>query len=248
MIKKKQPNLTIDAFDFPPGKTIAGKYKIISKLGAGWEGEVYMVSELNTGIERAAKIFYPQRNIRDRAAKFYANKFHKLRQCSILIQYHTREEITYRKAPITVLISEYVEGELLSNFLSKFRGKRLEPFISLHLLYSLVKGMEEIHLLNEYHGDLHLDNIIVNKFGLNFEIKLLDFFHYGASKSEYLRDDIVDLVKIFHEVLGGKNQYPQHPQSIKYICCGLKKSLIIKKFKTISQLRCHLETMDYEIA
>ncbi len=110
-------SLKVTEFNFPTGKSIAGKYSVISKLGAGWEGEVYKVYENKTGIERAAKFFYPQRNLRDRTSKFYAQKLHKLRQCSLLIQYHTREEVKFNKTAITVLISEYVEGELLSNFL-----------------------------------------------------------------------------------------------------------------------------------
>jgi hypothetical protein len=113
------------------------------------------------------------------------------------------------------------------------------------LLYALVKGIEEIHLRNEYHGDLHTDNIIVNKFGLNFGLKVLDLLHYGNPKPEFLKDDLMGLIEIFHEVLGGSKSYSKHPQVIKHICCGLKKSMIIKKFKTVSQLREHLEILDW---
>lgn len=241
-------NLKVTEFELAPGRSIAGKYTVISKLGEGWEGAVYKVSENKTGIERAAKFFYPQRNVRDKTSKIYAQKLHKLRQCSLLIQYHTREEIIYRKTPITVLISEYVEGELLSKFLKFFPGQRLDAYKALHLLYGLVKGIEEIHLMNEYHGDLHLDNIIVNKFGLNFELKLLDLFNLGAPKAEYLKEDLLGLIHVFYEVLGGRKYYSKHPDPVKQICCGLKGSLIFKKFKNVSQLREHLETMDWSFS
>ncbi|GJL79848.1 MAG: serine/threonine protein kinase [Nitrospinaceae bacterium] len=235
----------ITEFNLPAGKSIAGKYKVLSRLGSGWEGEVYKIYEVKTGIEKAAKLFYPQRNLRGKSAKRYAQKLHKLRQCSLLIQYHTQEEIIYHKFPVTVLVSEYVEGVLLSEFLLNFPGKKLDPYKALHLLHALAKGIEEIHLRNEYHGDLHSDNIIVNKFGLNFELKLLDLFHYGAARPEFLRDDLIGLINIFYEVLGGSKNYSKHPQAIKYICCGLKKSMIVKKFKTVSQLREHLEVMEW---
>ena len=37
----------------------ARKYKVLSMLGRGWEGEVYKIKEVTTNIERAAKIFFP---------------------------------------------------------------------------------------------------------------------------------------------------------------------------------------------
>ena len=237
--------IKLTEFNLPAGKSIAGKYKIISRLGSGWEGEVYKIYEIKTGIEKAAKLFYPQRNLSNKTAIKYAQKLHKLCQCSLLIQYHTQEVILFKRIPITVLISEYVEGVLLSEFLLNFREKKLDPYKALHLLYALAKGIEEIHLMNEYHGDLHTDNIIVKKYGLNFSLKVLDLFHYGTPRSEFLKDDLIGLIKIFFEVLGGSKNYSKHPQAIKYICCGLKKSLILEKFKTVSQLREHLEVFEW---
>ena len=235
----------VTEFNLPPGLTIARKYEVMSKLGAGWEGEVYKIREIRTGIERAAKLFYPHRNLRHRTSKFYAKKLHKLRQCPVLIHYHTEETLRRKGHEITVLVSEYVEGELLSDFLQRFPGKRLLPFQGLHLLYALTKGMEPIHLLNEYHGDLHSDNIIVNRFGLGFELKLLDMFHWAGSRMENRQGDICDLIRVFHEALGGAKHYARQPEAVKHICCGLKNSLILKKFRTVSQLREHLDTMSW---
>ncbi len=232
-------------FNLPAGRVIAKKYEILSKLGGGYEGEVYKIREISTGIERAAKLFYPNRNEKDRAVKFNAQKLHKLRQCQILIQYHTKESFVFKRIPVTVLISEYVEGQLLSEFIKLFPGKRLTPFQALHLLYALTKGIECIHGLNEYHGDLHSDNIIVNKFGLEFDLKLVDLFSAKGSKRESRRFDILTLIQVLHESLGGTKYYAKHPDPIKYICCGLKSNLILKKFKTVGQLRRHIEDMDW---
>ncbi|MGI9304630.1 MAG: serine/threonine protein kinase, partial [Gammaproteobacteria bacterium] len=69
----------IKAFNFKPGHVLSGRYEVMSRLGAGWEGEVYLIHELGTRIERTAKFFFPQRNARDRAARLYAKKLHKLR-------------------------------------------------------------------------------------------------------------------------------------------------------------------------
>ena len=245
MAQNKNSRIRVSSFDLQPGRKIAQKYQILSRLGAGWEGEVYKIREIRTGIERAAKLFYPQRNIGNKTSKSYEQKLHKLRHCSMLIQYHTEEVITFHKIPIVVMISEFVEGELLSEFLKNYPGRRLHPYQAVHLLYALTKGIEEIHLLNEYHGDLHTDNILVNKYGLNFELKLVDLYQLPSSKKENMKNDICDLIKIFHESLGGGKRYSRQPWTIKNICCGLKRSLILKKFRTISRLRGHLEALDW---
>lgn len=237
--------MRIDSFDLQPGRVIARKYHVLSRLGSGWEGEVYRVIETRTKIERAAKLFYPHRNIGNRTSRLYAKKLHKLRHCEILIHYHTEELIKIKKMPITVLISEYVDGEILSDFLKRMPGKRLAPFEALHFLHALAKGMEQVHLANEYHGDIHSDNIIVNRYGLWFELKLMDLFHLESPKIDNKRSDICDIIRVFHESLGGSKFYARQPKAVKYICCGLKNSLILQRFRTMSQLCKHLETMTW---
>jgi len=242
-IAHKLPVIT--TFNLPPGRIVARKYEILSLLGSGWESEVYLIRERTTGIERTAKFFFPHRNLHDRVLKFYARKLHKLRKCPIVIKYFTQDTIIYRKIPISFLVSEFVEGELLSVFLARQPGKRLQPFQALHLLYALAKGIECIHSAGDYHGDLHSENIIVQRVGLEFELKLLDMFHWGAPSAENIRDDVIDLVRIFYDALGGKQHYARLPQEIKDICCGLKRNLITKKFRTAGKLRDYLETMHW---
>lgn len=246
MEKVRNPKpIKISRFDFPEGRALAGKYEILHFLGAGWQGEVYLIRELGTGIERAAKLFFPHRNLNDKTANIYARKLHKLRTCPILIQYHTQEKIQYKHQKITCLISDFVEGELLSHFLQNQPAKRMTAFEGIHLLHALASGVEPIHLLGEYHGDLHADNIFIRRLGIGFEIKLVDLFHWGGRKSENIQEDVFNLIRLFYDAIGGKAQYAKHPPIIKAICCGLKKSLIAKKFKTAGHLRHFLETMEW---
>ncbi|RMD87286.1 MAG: serine/threonine protein kinase [Candidatus Dadabacteria bacterium] len=236
----------VDSFDFSSGTVLARKYEIIEPLGAGWEGEVYKIKEIKTGIERAAKFFFPHRNKGNKTSCWYAKKLHKLRHCPILIKYHTQETINYHGFPVTFLVSEYVEGELLSHFLKRQPGKRIPPFQAMHLLYYLAAGIESIHLMKEYHGDLHADNVIVRRYGLGFDLKLVDMFHWGSAKQENIYDDVCDLVKLFYDAIGGKKVYAKQRKEVKEICCGLKRSLIIKKFRSAGQLREYLETMEWD--
>jgi hypothetical protein len=236
----------LDSFDLAPGRILARKYEVLSRLGRGWEGEVYMVRERTTHIDRAAKLFFPHRNPGNRTARLYARKLHKLRGCPIVIQYHTEEIVPFKRQPITVLVSEYVEGELLSALLKRQPGGRLRATEAIHLLYALVVGMECIHRTREYHGDLHPDNIIVQSYGLEFQLKILDFFHWSGPKRAVLQDDICDLVRLLHDALGGSRFYSNQPQQIKAICLGLKRSLILKKFPTVTHLRQHLEGLRWD--
>ena len=238
-------NRQIDAFNFAPGRALAGKYEVIHQLGRGWESEVYLIRELNTGIKRTAKFFFPQRNPKDATVKFHATKLHKLSRLGILIQYHTQETVRFKGEKITFLVSEFVEGEILSRFLARQRGKRLAAFPAMHLLYSLVCGLDSIHKQREYHGDLHIDNIIVQRYGLNFDLKLLDLFNWGSPTRANLQHDVVESIRIFYEVLGGQRHYARQPPEVKAICRGMRPSLILRHYKTAEQLKHHLENMHW---
>lgn len=242
----RQNGAVITSFDFPPGRVLARKYEVISRVGSGYEGEVYKVRERATGIERAAKLFFPHRNQRNRAIVFYAKKLEKLRHCPILVQYHTQETITYKRQPVSLLVSEYVDGEMLEPFLARQPAKRLTPFEGLHLLYAMVLGVELIHQAGDYHGDLHAGNVIVRRRGIHFDVKLIDMFQQGRRSVERIQDDVNDLIYLFYQSLGGRKHYAKHPPVVKQICRGLRRTLILERFRTAGDIRRHLETMSWE--
>lgn len=235
----------ITTFGFRPGRIISRRYEIIRCLGSGWEGEVYMVREKQTNILRAIKFFFPHRNEKDRASTFYAKKLHRLRECPILIHYHTQDRIQFKRQSVTFLVSDYVEGELLSDFIKRQPGRRLGAFQALHLVYALAIGIEQIHTRREYHGDLHTENVIVRRHGLGFDLKLVDLFHWGRATRINIADDVCDITRILYEGVGGKKHYPKQPPAVKSICCGQKRSLIHQRFPTAGKLREHLENLEW---
>lgn len=236
--------MRITEFNFEPGQLLSDKYQIISLLGKGWEGEVYQVREKRTGIERAAKFFYPHRNLQNQKLAWYAKKLHKLRSAPAIVQYQTQEVLEYAGQTIRFLISEYVSGQILTNFLKQQKRQRLSEFQALHLLYALVKGVESIHALREYHGDLHTGNVIVAKFGIDFELKFLDMFPRGRASKENMMIDLLDCIKICYAAIGGASVYQQSSPHIKYICSGLRASIIYKKFKSAHDLRAYIERLN----
>jgi serine/threonine protein kinase len=241
--KSKPPK--IDKFDLEPGRKIAGIYEVEEFLGGGYEGEVYKVVESRTGISRTAKLFFPHRNERDREARTFAKKLEKLRDCAIVIQYHHAETLRIRSQAVTCLISEYVEGVQLSQYIREHHGKRLPPFKALHLFYALMSGLDEIHWRNEYHGDLHSENILVKPRGIFFDLKLVDFYFRGRPNKEHRQGDIIEAMHVLYEAIGGRRYYATMPPEIKSICLGLRRDLILKTYPSARHVLAHLETFDW---
>lgn len=232
-------------FGLYPGRRIINKYIVGDCIGRGWEGQVYLVTEEATSIDRAAKFFYPERNPGGKTLRRYAQKLDRLRHCPIIVRYHTHEHLTRRGKQVPFLVSEFVHGERLEEFVARQPKRRLTSFEALHLLHGLVAGLEPVHAAGEYHGDLHAGNIMIARRGIGFDVKAIDFFWHGPRTNEHVQDDVVDLIKLFYESLGGAKTYADQPEEVKDIVRGQKRSLIAKRFKTLSVLRRHLENFDW---
>src|SRR3954452_8791522 len=241
-----QPSRKPHRFDFPPGKSVAGKYQFERLLGSGWEGEVYAIVERNTGIRRAAKFYYPHRDPTGKAAIAYARKLDALRHCSILMQYHHQEVAYVKRKKVMVVISELVEGRKLSEFLQSQPDQRLSVFEALHVLYGLAKGIAPIHARGEYHGDIHDDNIMIRRQGIDFEVKLLDFFDLGKPTRSKIHKDVLNLIQVFQSLVGGRDRYAQQPRVVKEIIRGGKDSLVLERFQSAGDIQRHLETLSWE--
>ena len=147
-----------------------------------------------------------------KAAITYARKLDALRHCPILMQYHHQEIAYVKRKKVMVVISELVEGQKLSEFLADQPGHRLSTFEALHVLYALAKGIAPIHARGEYHGDIHDDNIMIRRQGIGFEVKLLDFFDLGQPTRSKIHKDVLNLIQVFHTIVGGREHYAEQPQ------------------------------------
>lgn len=235
---------TRQSFDLKPGDRLTWRYEVLERIGEGTEGEVYKIKEKATGLTRAAKLYYDAKNSKKRFVR-YARKLDALRDCDIVVKYFHAEEIFISDSFVYCLISEYFDGAVLEEFLNAYRGRRMPPFEALHLIYNLAGGIEDIHARKEFHGDLHAGNIFVERKGVHFSLRTIDFHDWGRSAAEERRADILAIVRLLFDLVGGRAAYRKQPAAIRQICLGLRSDLILKKFPTIFHLRAHLETFEW---
>ncbi|MFW6059613.1 MAG: protein kinase domain-containing protein [Phycisphaeraceae bacterium] len=235
----------IRSFNFQPGRKVGRRYVIEQLLGRGSEGEVYQIRDLDTDIPRAAKFYFPHRDPNRRLTIRHAQKLNALRNCPIVLQYHHSEVITSQRQPVVAMISELAEGERLQDWIDRHRGDRLHPHVALHVLYDLVRGLEEIHQVGEYHSDVHTENILIKPRGVHFDMKLIDFYDWGRPARYKQHQDIADTIRVFYDCLGGKPHYMRQPAELRHICAGLQRKRILQRFPTMTALRRHLEEFEW---
>jgi serine/threonine protein kinase len=239
--KKAAKKPRLEKFSLEEGDRLLGRYEVVHQLGKGWESEVWLVRERATGVARAAKLFFPQRNRGDRAARAFARKLHRLQGCPSVVQYIGYEQVFLDGQMITLLLSEYVQGGALYNFLKQQPKKRLEVFDALHLLREMADALATVHQRGEYHGDLHEENVIVERYGLGFNVKLLDPMRLGRRRQDYVHDDLVDLVHLYVEALGGKERYLKLPEDRRGIVGSARRDRVLARYRSAAALRDHLD-------
>lgn len=234
-----------DYFGLKPGDRLGSEYEVTGFLGSGWEGEVYKVVERATGVLRAAKLFYPQRNVAGRAILRYARKVDKLKHIPAIIQYHHRGSARVDGASVEFVVSEYAPGKLLSQIIEDRDGDPFPSFEALHIIRAVAQAVAPIHRAGEYHGDLHPLNVMVRREGLWFRIKLLDFFDLGKATKAKIADDVVDIMKILYELVGGSVHYRYAGSEIKRFVQGRRWTLVKKQLRNADDLLAALDTFSW---
>ena len=162
-----------------PGSTIAGKYRIKSKLGAGGMGTVYRATRLLIGDVVAIKILHSEQ--KDPKA---AERFRREAQASARLKHLnavTIYDFGVTDDGLQYLVMDLVEGETLRHII-KQQGP-LSPSAAAEIVSQVCGALDEAHRLNIIHRDIKPDNIVVNVMASGLRVKVLDF---GIAK---LRDD-----------------------------------------------------------
>ena len=155
------------ASDPVPGRQIAGKYRILGRLGAGGMGVVYRAEDL-TLKRRVALKFVPPHLVDSPEIKerflIEAQAAAALNHPNICVIYEVGED---EGRPYIAM--EYVEGETLRD---KVRKAPLEPGEAVGLIDQVAAGLGEAHGQGIIHRDVKSANIMVTAKG---RAKVMDF-------------------------------------------------------------------------
>jgi serine/threonine-protein kinase len=153
---------------FPPGLTLAGRYRIVAAIGKGGMGEVYRADDLTLGQPVALK-FLPRELADDpeRLARF-RNEVKVARQVS-----HPNVCRVYDIGQADgqhFLTMEYIDGENLASLLRRIG--RLPEDKGVELARQLCLGLAAAHDKGVLHRDLKPHNVMIDGRG---RVRLTDF-------------------------------------------------------------------------
>jgi serine/threonine protein kinase len=174
------------------GSTIAGKYRIDTKLGAGGMGAVYRATRLLIGDVVAVKILHSEQ--RDPTAP---ERFRREAQAAARLKHPNAVNIYdfgITDDGLQYLVMELVEGESLRRII-KQQGP-VTPSASVEIANQICAALDEAHRHSIIHRDIKPDNIIVNVTATGLRVKVLDF---GIAK---LRDDVAGNLTQTGSILG----------------------------------------------
>ncbi|HYM61411.1 MAG TPA: protein kinase [Thermoanaerobaculia bacterium] len=165
-----------------PGTRI-GQYEILSSIGTGGMGEVYLARDTQLGRNVAIKLLAPHLQRDDDALKRFereAKAVSSLNHPHILTIYgFGAARLPGRRARSHYMVMEYIEGDTLRK---KLEQQELKTNLLQHLAQA-ADALAKAHSLGVIHRDLKPDNIMITSDGY---AKVLDF---GLAKLDEHRNE-----------------------------------------------------------
>jgi serine/threonine-protein kinase len=155
------------------GRTIAGRFTILSRIGVGGMGTVYRAEQASMGRMVAVKILKATLNRETDTV----TRFHREAKATSLLQHPntvTVFDFGQTKDGMLYLVMELLEGELLTKVLEKKGALPLDHAV--RIARQILGSLGEAHEQGIIHRDLKPDNVYVTRLTDGSEhIKVLDF-------------------------------------------------------------------------
>lgn len=153
---------------FSPGQVLGERYRMVSSLGRGGMGEVWLAHDQKLRQDVALKALHPGLLATEQAREMLRDEVRAARQvispsvCRIydLIEVEGRELVSM----------EYVEGQTLSRLLAE--ESPLDAKSVARLFPQILSGLEAIHGAGLVHRDLKPDNVMISRAG---RVVIMDF-------------------------------------------------------------------------
>jgi serine/threonine protein kinase len=151
---------------------IGGKYPVLSVLGKGATGRVYLCDDPFGKRKVAIKVMYPDALKNDEDSEFYRRMF--LNEASLAGKLNHPHIVQIYDAVVeeksSYIVMEYVEGGTLEKFCAA--GSLLEPRAVTEIIFKSVRALAFANALGLTHRDLKPGNILYNG---GSDIKIADF-------------------------------------------------------------------------
>ena len=149
-----------------PGTRLA-HYEIISILGSGGMGEVYLAQDMRLGRKVAIKLLLPDLTLDERGLRRFE---HEAQAASALNHPNILTIYEFGQAEgLRFIVSEYIEGITLRY---KMAAGRMELHTAVDIAIQMASALAAAHASGIVHRDIKPDNVIVRNDGL---VKVLDF-------------------------------------------------------------------------
>ncbi len=155
------------------GHVIAGKYRVVARIGEGAMGRVYRAEQIPLGKPFAVKVLSPRLLSDEDSRARFAREAHAAANlnhpnCVSVVDYGQEE-----KAP-AYIVMEFIEGRTLEDLI--VREGPLDRARVVDLTLQILDALTEAHGLGILHRDLKPENILVTRLRTHGELlKVVDF-------------------------------------------------------------------------
>lgn len=191
---------------FAPGQRL-GPYSLVSRLGSGGMGEIYLAQDTRLGRQVAVKFLPPSfREDSERLRRFQ----NEARAASALN--HPNVATVYEigvAESIAFIAMEYIEGVTLDQ---KINGRPLNTSEIVNISIQVADALDDAHSHGVVHRDIKTGNIMLTR---RDQVKVLDF---GLAKVSSIDNtelsDLVTAVKTLPGLVMGTVQYMSPEQAV----------------------------------